>query len=57
LNDDEQTFNLFTYKLHALGHYPSMIQQFGTTDSYSTQTVMLLSIHPSLSHIVLLCNI
>jgi hypothetical protein len=36
---DEQTFNLETYKLHALGHYPAMIRQFGTTDSYSTQTV------------------
>jgi hypothetical protein len=35
----EQTFSLETYKLHALGHYPAMIRQFGTTDSYSTQTV------------------
>lgn len=36
---DAQTFSLETYKLHALGHYPAMIRQFGTTDSYSTQTV------------------
>ena len=35
----EQTFSLETYKLHALGHYPEMIRRFGTTDSYSTQTV------------------
>jgi hypothetical protein len=35
----EYTFSLETYKLHTLGHYPAMIQWFGTTDSYSTQTV------------------
>lgn len=34
-----QKFSLETYKLHALGHYPAMIRRFGTTDSYSTQTV------------------
>jgi len=34
-------FNLKTYKLHALGHYCSTIQHFGTTDSYSTQPVSL----------------
>jgi hypothetical protein len=33
--------NLNTYKLHALGDYPDHIQHFGTTDSYSTQTVSL----------------
>jgi hypothetical protein len=38
-NLSERVFNLETYKLHALGHYPAMIQRFGTTDSYSTQTV------------------
>ena len=32
-------FNLLTYKLHALGDYVQTIQQFGTTDSYSTQIV------------------
>jgi hypothetical protein len=31
--------NLFTYKLHALGDYVQTIRLFGTTDSYSTQTV------------------
>lgn len=31
--------NLFTYKLHALGDYVPTILSFGTTDSYSTQTV------------------
>ena len=34
-------FNLQTYKLHALGDYPSMIRRFGTTDSYTTQIVSL----------------
>ena len=32
-------FNLRTYKYHALGDYCNAIQQFGTTDSYSTQPV------------------
>jgi hypothetical protein len=31
--------NLNTYKLHALGHYPANIRRFGTSDSYSSQTV------------------
>jgi hypothetical protein len=34
-----QILNLFTYKLHALGDYVRTIRAFGTTDSYSTQTV------------------
>ncbi|KZV69074.1 hypothetical protein PENSPDRAFT_735574 [Peniophora sp. CONT] len=33
----KRTFNLATYKLHALGDYVAIIRQFGTTDSYSTQ--------------------
>ncbi|KAJ3526650.1 hypothetical protein NM688_g8235 [Phlebia brevispora] len=33
-----KTFTLSTYKFHALGDYPSIITQFGTTDNYSTQT-------------------
>jgi hypothetical protein len=33
--------NLRTYKYHALGDYVSTIQHFGTTDSYSTQTVFI----------------
>lgn len=32
-------FNLFTYKAHSLGDYVRTIRFFGTTDSYSTQTV------------------
>jgi hypothetical protein len=32
-------FNLKTYKYHALGDYIDTIQWFGTTDSYSTQSV------------------
>jgi hypothetical protein len=31
--------NLSTYKIHALGDYVTTIRLFGTTDSYSTQTV------------------
>jgi hypothetical protein len=34
-------FNLNTYKFHALGDYCNTIRRFGTTDSYSTQTVGL----------------
>ena len=33
--------NLQTYKLHALADYPSQIKMYGTTDSYSTQSVCL----------------
>ena len=32
-----KTFNLQTYKLHALGNYLSSICRYGTTDSYSTE--------------------
>ena len=38
-----KVFNLVTYKLHALGDYVRHILHFGTTDSYSTQTVSLIS--------------
>ena len=34
-----KSFNLATYKLHALGDYVSTIRLFGTTDSYTTQIV------------------
>jgi hypothetical protein len=34
-----KSFNLNTYKLHALGDYVNCIKQFGTTDSYTTQLV------------------
>lgn len=34
-----KTFNLKTYKLHALGDYSTCIRRFGTTDSYSTEPV------------------
>ena len=33
----QKTFNLETYKLHALGDYASSIRKYGTTDSYSTE--------------------
>ena len=32
-----KTFNLQTYKLHALGDYSNSIRKYGTTDSYSTE--------------------
>ena len=34
------TLNIFTIKFHYLGDYPSVIRKFGTTDSYSTETVI-----------------
>lgn len=34
-----KTLNLRTYKFHALGDYTTSIRMFGTTDSYSTQSV------------------
>ncbi|KIM61801.1 hypothetical protein SCLCIDRAFT_25468 [Scleroderma citrinum Foug A] len=33
-----KSFNILTYKFHALGDYSRSIQMFGTTDSYTTQT-------------------
>lgn len=36
-----RTFNMSTYKLHALGDYVKSIWEFGTTDNYSTQVVSL----------------
>ena len=41
--------NLRTYKLHVLGDYPAQIRMYGTTDSYSTQSV-------SCGAFLLLCN-
>ena len=34
--------NLQTYKLHSLADYPSQIRKYGTTDSYSTQSISLV---------------
>ncbi|KAH9025567.1 hypothetical protein EDB84DRAFT_1564035 [Lactarius hengduanensis] len=31
-------FNMSTYKMHCIPDYPQAIRQYGTTDSYSTQT-------------------
>lgn len=50
---NRQLFNLATYKIHALGHYPKWIRRFGTTDSYSTQTVWHL-IHVSSNFLICL---
>lgn len=38
-------FSLSTYKYHAMGDYPAMIRAFGTTDSYSTQSVSDSMVH------------
>lgn len=35
----KKVLNIKTYKFHALGDYPWTIRTFGTTDSYSTQSV------------------
>jgi hypothetical protein len=35
----KKTFNLNTYKAHALGDYVETIRRCGTTDSYSTEPV------------------
>ena len=34
-----RSFNLVTYKLHALGWYPRAIRLYGTSDNYNTQMV------------------
>ena len=38
----EVTFNLATYKYHALADYINIIRKYGTTDSYSTELVRVL---------------
>jgi len=38
------TFNMSTYKLHALGDYIKAIREFGTTDNYSTQVVSIFKL-------------
>jgi hypothetical protein len=35
----QKTYNLTTYKLHAIGDYPASIRRYGTTDSYTTELV------------------
>ena len=40
-----KTFNLQTYKVHALGDYSNSIRKFGTTDSYSTEPVSKCAIY------------
>ena len=43
-----KVLNLRTYKLHALGDYPAQIRMYGTTDSYSTQSVSCAGVIPTL---------
>ena len=38
-----KTFNINTYKFHALGDYIGTIRMFGMTDSYTTQIVSVYS--------------
>jgi hypothetical protein len=38
-----RTFNLSTYKLHALGHYPTAIRLYGSSDNFNSQTVSFSS--------------
>ena len=38
---NRKLFNLSTYKLYAMGEYNWAILQYGTTESYSTQTVCI----------------
>jgi len=40
----KKTLNLNTYKFHALGDYVETIKMYGTTDSYSTEPVSVISI-------------
>lgn len=37
-----KTYNMNTYKHHSLGDYVKHIREYGTTDSYSTETVSSL---------------
>jgi len=39
----KKVFNLFTYKISALGEYIWAISLYGTTDGYSTQIVSFIS--------------
>jgi hypothetical protein len=39
----KKTFNIQTYKYHALADYADHIRRFGTTDSYSTERVRSFS--------------
>jgi hypothetical protein len=47
-----KTFNLNTYKIHALGDYVQCIKQFGMTDSYTTQIVRVLFALYELSFVI-----
>jgi hypothetical protein len=39
-----KTFNLATYKYHALANYANTIRRYGTTDSYTTERVRSASL-------------
>lgn len=44
IGKQQKTLNLKTYKDHSLGDYVETIRRYGTTDSYSTESVSLLQI-------------
>lgn len=46
-------FNLNTYKFHAMGDYVRTIKLFGTTDSYTTQIVSIVSPLKNITEIML----
>jgi len=49
-----RSFNLSSYKPHALPDYAKTIRMFGTSDGYSTQTVR--SVELILSHLLIARN-
>jgi hypothetical protein len=51
----QKKLNLRTYKLHALGDYVNSIRRFGTTDSYSTQSVSIQMMLCVMVFTVVLC--
>jgi hypothetical protein len=52
----QKTFNLNTYKHHALGDVVDTIRRYGTTDSYSTEPVSLYINHSFISLTMLYIN-
>jgi hypothetical protein len=51
----QKKLNLRTYKLHALGDYVDTIRHFGTTDSYSTQSVSIQIMFCVMVFTIVLC--
>lgn len=49
----KKSLNLHTYKYHSLGDYVETIRRYGTTDSYSSQTVC--GTHPLTCFVLIYC--